>query len=44
MKCPECTEEMVWQNDFDGDECIISCWSCDPCLIDVEKRFPINSD
>jgi len=43
MKCPECGENLIWNNDQDIDEkgsefAFYSHYSCTPCNIDVFKN------
>ena len=39
MKCPKCGEEMIWGNDFDVDEDIISVYSCNECGEEIEVIY-----
>ena len=39
MKCPKCGEEMIWGNDFDVDEDVISVYSCNECGEEVEVIY-----
>ena len=39
MKCPKCGEEMIWGNDFDVDEEVISVYSCNKCGEEVEVIY-----
>ena len=39
MKCPKCGEEMIWGNDFDVDEEVVSVYSCNECGEEIEVIY-----